>query len=70
MMTLTQAGSRFARGIAAVAAGFALFTGLAAAQEPIKIGSFLAITGPAAFLGDPENKTLELYIEKINAAGG
>jgi branched-chain amino acid transport system substrate-binding protein len=40
------------------------------AQQPIKIGSFLSVTGPAAFLGDPEQKTLELYVEKINAAGG
>ena len=40
------------------------------AQEPIRIGSFLSVTGPAAFLGDPEQKTLELYVEKINAAGG
>ena len=42
----------------------------APAQEPIRIGSFLSVTGPAAFLGDPEQKTLELYVEKINAAGG
>ncbi|MGA8051517.1 MAG: ABC transporter substrate-binding protein [Burkholderiales bacterium] len=42
----------------------------ALAQEPIKIGAFLSVTGPAAFLGDPEQKTLELYVEKINAAGG
>ncbi len=40
------------------------------AADTIKIGSFLAVTGPAAFLGDPEKKTLELYVEKINAAGG
>ena len=40
------------------------------AQQPIKIGSFLSVTGPAAFLGDPEQKTLELYVEKINGAGG
>ena len=40
------------------------------AQEPIRIGSFLAVTGYAAFLGDPEQKTLELYVEKLNAAGG
>ena len=26
----------------------------AQAQEPIKIGSFLSVTGGAAFLGDPE----------------
>ena len=45
--------------------------GLAAAQPlPIRIGAFLAVTGPAAFLGDPEQKTLALYVEKVNAAGG
>jgi branched-chain amino acid transport system substrate-binding protein len=40
------------------------------AAEPIKIGSFLSVTGPASFLGDPEKRTLELYVGKINAAGG
>ena len=40
------------------------------AQAPIKIGSVLSVTGPGAFLGDPELKTFELYIEKINAEGG
>lgn len=39
-------------------------------KEPIRIGSFLAITGPASFLGDPEQKTLEMYVERINAMGG
>jgi branched-chain amino acid transport system substrate-binding protein len=47
-----------------------LVAGVATAQEPIKIGSFLSVTGGAAFLGDPEQKTLELYVEKLNAAGG
>ena len=42
----------------------------ATAQEPIRIGSFLSVTGPASFLGDPEQKTLEMQIEKINAEGG
>jgi len=41
-----------------------------AQKEPIKIGAFVSATGPAAFLGDPERKTLELYVEKINAGGG
>lgn len=46
-------------------------TGPARAQEPpIIIGSFLSLTGSASFLGEPEKKTLELYVEKINAAGG
>lgn len=40
------------------------------AAEPIKIGSVLSVTGPAAFLGDPELKTLQLYVERINKEGG
>ena len=48
----------------------ALATGTAVAQEPIRIGAFLSVTGPAAFLGDPEQKTLEMYVERINAGGG
>jgi branched-chain amino acid transport system substrate-binding protein len=44
---------------------------LAQAQPPsIRIGAFLSVSGPAAFLGDPEQKTLELYVGKLNAAGG
>jgi len=53
----------------AALAALALSLG-AHAQQPIKIGSVLSVTGPAAFLGDPEKKTLNLYIERINAAGG
>ncbi len=44
--------------------------GAALAQQPIKIGAFLSVTGPAAFLGDPEQKTLEMVIERLNASGG
>lgn len=39
-------------------------------QAQIRIGSVVSATGPAAFLGDPERKTLELYVERINAEGG
>jgi branched-chain amino acid transport system substrate-binding protein len=46
------------------------FAALAQAPEPIRIGSFLAVTGPASFLGDPELKTLEMMVDKINADGG
>jgi branched-chain amino acid transport system substrate-binding protein len=58
------------RAAAAIAAG-ALFcaTGVSA-QEPIRIGAFVSATGPASFLGDPEQKTLELYVERVNASGG
>jgi branched-chain amino acid transport system substrate-binding protein len=36
----------------------------------IKIGAIVAATGPASFLGDPELKTLQHYVKKINANGG
>ena len=61
------------RGLLAFVSMLAI-VGLAAtgarAEEPIRIGSFLAVTGPASFLGDPEKKTLEMYVEEINANGG
>ena len=66
-MNVNQIGRRILR-VAGV--GLLLATATAVAQEPIRIGTFLSVTGPAAFLGDPEQKTLEMYVERINAAGG
>src|ERR1700694_5234905 len=40
------------------------------ATAQIKIGAVLSVTGPASFLGDPEKKTLEIYVDEINAKGG
>ena len=40
------------------------------ASAQIKIGAVLSVTGPASFLGDPEKKTLEIYVDDINAKGG
>lgn len=54
----------------AAAAAMVLTMPLALAQAPIKIGAVLSVTGPASFLGDPEKKTLEMYIADINAKGG
>lgn len=53
-------------------AGTALVLGAfgAYAADPIKIGSVLSVTGPAAFLGDPELKTLQMYVADINKKGG
>lgn len=62
---ITRRASKFA----AIAAVGLLAMNVQAA-EPIRIGSFLAVTGPASFLGDPELKTLEMYVEKINKDGG
>ncbi len=42
----------------------------ALAEEPIKVGAILAVTGPASFLGLPESRTLEMLAEQVNAKGG
>ena len=57
-------------GVRGAAVGLAFAAVAAFAQEPIRIGAFLSVTGPAAFLGDPEQKTLEMYVERLNASGG
>lgn len=61
--------TRRAGKFAAVAAAGLLAMSVQAA-DPIRIGSFLSVTGPASFLGDPELKTLQMYVEKINEDGG
>ena len=58
------------RCLAAGLVGFAALQGQALAADPIRIGSVVSATGPASFLGDPEQKTLEEYVDKINASGG
>ena len=40
------------------------------AAEPYKIGAVFAITGPAAWLGEPERNTVKMVQEQINAQGG
>ena len=40
------------------------------AQEPIRIGTFLSVTGAGAFLGAPALATLKLYVDLTNAQGG
>jgi len=54
----------------AIATSLVLGAVAAYAADPIKIGSILSVTGPAAFLGDPELKTLQMYVEDINKKGG
>jgi branched-chain amino acid transport system substrate-binding protein len=44
--------------------------GVSPALADIKIGAVLSATGPASFLGDPEKKTIEMYVADINAKGG
>ncbi len=59
--------------LSALAVGTLLTLGAsvqALAADTIKVGTFLAVTGPASFLGDPELKTLQMYIDEVNADGG
>ena len=56
--------------LAASVAALTYVTGPIGAQDTIKIGAVLAITGPASFLGDPEAKTLRMLAADINARGG
>jgi branched-chain amino acid transport system substrate-binding protein len=53
-----------------VAAVAALAAVPAAAEPPVKIGALLSVTGPAAFLGAPEARTLEMLAAEVNARGG
>ncbi len=41
-----------------------------AGEQVYKIGCIFAVTGPAAWLGDPEKKAVEMAVEKVNKEGG
>jgi branched-chain amino acid transport system substrate-binding protein len=58
----------YAKTCAVIAVLLAIGVGQACAQ--VKLGAVLSVTGPASFLGDPEKKTLEMYVDDINAKGG
>jgi branched-chain amino acid transport system substrate-binding protein len=58
-------------GALAVAVSLLIFTGCPEKPaEPYVIGGIFSITGPASYLGDPENKTMEMVAAEINAKGG
>jgi branched-chain amino acid transport system substrate-binding protein len=52
------------------AIGLVMVAAMAQAAEPIRIGAPLSTTGGASFLGDPEKRVLEMYVEQINKEGG
>jgi branched-chain amino acid transport system substrate-binding protein len=55
---------------AAVVIALWLASGVGEVSAQVKLGAVLSVTGPASFLGDPEKKTLEMYVDEINAKGG
>lgn len=61
--------------ILAAAVTVAMFLTVTAAvswsqEKTIKIGAIFSVTGPAAFLGSPEQKTAMLLVDEINKNGG
>ena len=62
---------KFRLKITALAVAFATSAILSSpALADIKIGSTLAQTGPASFLGDPESKTMKMLVVEQTAKGG
>ncbi len=59
-----------AKTMAAALVAVAAFALTQPASAEVKLGSTLAVTGPASFLGDPEAKTLKMLVDQVNAAGG
>ena len=54
-----------------VVAMMLVVSGLSGVQAAeIKIGAIFAVTGPASFLGAPEQKTAQMLVDEINANGG
>jgi len=39
-------------------------------KAPVKVGALFSVTGPAAWLGEPEKNTAMMLVEEINAKGG
>ena len=60
----------YAKTAAAVGICLAAVLGAGEAPAQVKLGAVLSVTGRRSFLGDPEKKTLEMYVDDINAKGG
>ena len=56
--------------IAVIVAALSFLAASVFAEDSIKVGAILAVTGPASNLGAPEARTLEMLAEDINAGGG
>jgi branched-chain amino acid transport system substrate-binding protein len=56
--------------VVGVLAGTAVGAASADAAEPIRIGAIFSVTGPAAFLGEPERNTAKMLEEDLNREGG
>lgn len=57
-------------GVAAAALLLCSVESRAADQDPVKIGAFFALSGPAANIGTPTKLVAQMVVEKINKEGG
>ncbi len=60
----------YSRGLIFFTLMFFLLLPVLAAAEEIKIGAIFAQTGPASFLGGPEGRSLQMFVDEINSGGG
>lgn len=61
---------RLSKLFAACVLGVGILGPVQANEPPIKVGSVLSVTGPAAYLGTPELNTLQMYVDELNKSGG
>jgi len=61
---------RLATTLALTASALLALPAWAQAKPPLKIGAYLSVTGPASYLGEGAMKTVEMYVDMINAGGG
>ena len=64
---------RFAKAASLITMAFSCIAFAIAAPttaDPIKIGAIFGVTGPAAYLGAPEEKTARMVVDNINKEGG
>ena len=56
--------------LAALAAGLFFTVQPSVAEEPIRIGAFFALSGPAATIGTPTKLVAQMVVDRINKEGG
>ena len=71
MMSQRSPGSkRLVIGLMVISLVFLCSSAQAQKGEPIKIGAFFALSGPAAPIGTPTKLVAEMVVDKINKSGG
>lgn len=70
MSKRSPGGKRLVIGLMVISLVFLCSSAQAQKGEPIKIGAFFALSGPAAPIGTPTKLVAEMVVDKINKSGG